>query len=262
LIYVNDTLCLHAPHCAGKNHIHSGGKPMRASDVMTASVITVTPQTSVRDLAELLSKHGISGVPVVDPEQNLVGLVSEGDLLHRAETGTSRRTEQRRARWFDGLMRENHDARDYLKSHARAVEDIMTRDVITVAETAELNEIADLLETNRIRRLPVVRDGKVVGIVSRADLVRALASTLRPPESEPIVDDMTIRDALLKELRGKPWAKVWADEIMVRGGIVHLWYSDDQPLEERQAIRVAAENTSGVQGIEEHLVHVPMHPVL
>jgi CBS domain-containing protein len=234
---------------------------MRAMDVMTGNVITVTPETSIQDLAKLLSQHGISGVPVVDADNNLVGIVSEGDLLHRAETGTERRTQPRRVRWLDGLMSDQNVARDYLKSHGRQVRDAMTRDVITVAETTELAEIADLLETKRIRRVPVVRDAKVVGIVSRANLVRALAMTTSQTE-EKVLDDFAIREALLNELRGKPWAKVWASEVMVRNNVVHLWYSDDQPIEEREAIRIAAENTPGVQGVEEHLVHVPMTPVL
>jgi CBS domain-containing protein len=229
---------------------------------MTTNVITVTPETTVRDLAELLSRHGISGVPVVDADNELVGIVSEGDLLHRAETGTERRTERRRTRWVDWLTSDQDLARDYLKSHARMVRDVMTRDVLTVSETTGLDEIADLLETQRIRRVPVVRDGKLVGIVSRANLVRALAMTKVEPASDALLDDFTIRDALLAELRGKQWAKVWAAEIMVRDKVVHLWCSDDQPLEERQAIRVAAENTPGVVRVEEHLVHVPMNPVL
>lgn len=235
---------------------------MRASDVMTANVITVTPETSVQELAEVLGRHGISGVPVVNADAELVGIVSEGDLLHRAETGTERRSQQRRVRWLDGLLMDSTVARDYLKSHSRLVRDVMSREVVTVSETTGLDEIADLLESKRIRRVPVVRDGKVVGIVSRANLVRALAMAKPRPAGATVPDDFAIRDALLGELRGKPWAKVWADEIMVRNNVVHLWYSDDQPLEERQAIRVAAENTPGVERVEEHLVHVPMSPVL
>jgi CBS domain-containing protein len=223
-------------------------------------VITVAPETSVRDLAELLGKHGISGVPVVDSANVLIGIVSEGDLLHRTETGTKRRSERRRVRWLDALTSDHHVARDYLKSHGRTVADVMTRDVITVDETAGLDTVAELLESNRIRRLPVLRDGKLVGIVSRANLVRALAMANSQPGTGEVLDDFSIRDALLGELRGKPWAKVWAAEIMVRDKIVHVWYSDDQPMEERRAIRVAAENTPGVERVEEHLVHVPMNP--
>lgn len=150
---------------------------MRAGDVMTTDVITVAPETSVQDLAVLLANHGISGVPVVDAVNNLVGLVSEGDLLHRTETGTERRTQRRRSRWLDVFASDRNSARDYVRSHGRTVRDVMTRDVITVTETTELNEVANLLETKRVKRVPVVRDGKVIGIVSRANLVRALATT-------------------------------------------------------------------------------------
>jgi CBS domain-containing protein len=235
---------------------------MRAMDVMTGNVVTVGPDTSVQDLAKLLSQHGISGVPVVDAANRLVGIVSEGDLLHRTETGTERRVQPRRVRWLDGLMSDQNVARDYLKSHGRQVRDVMTRDVLTVEETTELAEIADLLETKRIRRVPVVRDGVVIGIVSRANLVRALAMAPTEGTSGDVLDDFAIRDALLTELRGKPWAKVWASEVMVRDNVVHVWCSDDQPIEEREAIRIAAENTPGVARVEEHLVHVPMTPVM
>src|SRR5713226_5157894 len=122
---------------------------MRAMDVMTTNVITVDPDTSVQALATLLSERAISGVPVVDRDNRLVGVVTEGDLLHRAETGTERRTQRRRSRWLDSLASDRDLARDYIKSHGGKVTDIMTRDVISVSDTAELSDIADLLETNR-----------------------------------------------------------------------------------------------------------------
>jgi CBS domain-containing protein len=233
---------------------------MRAIDVMTTKVITVAPETSVQDLAALLGNHGISGVPVVDAANTLIGVVSEGDLLHRAETGTERRTERRRARWLDTFAGDRDLARHYVKSHGRAVRDIMTRDVITVTETTELDEIANLLETKRIKRVPVVRDGKVIGIVSRANLVRALVATKSQHTTDTDADDRTIRGALLAELRAQEWARVWADDIIVQDKIVHLWYSDDRSDAERLALRVAAENTRGVRGVEEHIVVVPMTP--
>jgi CBS domain-containing protein len=235
---------------------------MRATHVMTTNVITVTPDTSVQDLAALLGKHGISGVPVVDAANELVGIVSEGDLLHRAETGTERRTERRRARWLDFLASDQDLARDYTKSHSRTVRDVMTRDVITVTETTELDQIANLLETKRIKRVPVVRDGSVIGIVSRANLVRALVATKGRPTTDTETDDGTIRHKLLAELQKQKWARVWAADIIVRDKVVHLWCSNDRSEEERQALRVAAENTPGVRGVEEHIVSVPMTPAL
>src|SRR6267378_1665687 len=158
-----------------------GRVQMRAMDVMTTNVITVEPETSVQALATLLSERAISGVPVVDRDNRLVGVVTEGDLLHRAETGTERRTQRRRLRWLDAFATDQEAARDYVKSHGRIVREIMTREVISVSDTTDLADIATLLETKRIRRVPVLRDGNLVGIVSRANLVRALAMTKSEP---------------------------------------------------------------------------------
>jgi CBS domain-containing protein len=230
---------------------------MRAADVMTSDVITVAPDTSVHALAALLLERGISGVPVVDAEDRVVGIVSEGDLMHRVETGTERRTARRRSWWLDTFTSERGLARDYVKSHGRAVKDIMTREVVTVADTAELAEIADLLESKRIKRVPVVRDGKLVGIVSRANLVRALATTKAEPAVMPDADDRTIGHRLLAELRSKSWVHLSSADIIVRDGVVHLWFSDDQPHEERLTFRVAAENIPGVRRVEEHVVTPP-----
>ena len=230
---------------------------MRAMDVMTTAVITVSPDTAVLDLAKLLSERGVSGVPVVD-DGRLVGIVSEGDLLHRAETGTERRTARRRWRWFDPAL---EGARDYVKAHGQAVQDIMTRQVISVGEEDNLADVATLMETKRIKRVPVLRDGQLVGIISRANLVRALAAIDRPPATVVAGDDRDIRAKLLTELNGREWARVWPEEIVVQDGIVHLWVSDARSAAERDALRVAAENVPGVRGVEEHVVAVPMFPV-
>ncbi len=231
---------------------------MRAVDIMTTEVISVTPDTSVHDLAQLLVERNISGVPVVDAENHLVGIVSEGDLLHRAETGTERHTERRRARWLETFASDRELARDYVKSHARRVADIMTREVVSVSDRTVLAEIADLMETRHIKRVPVVRNGKVVGIVSRANLVKALAAvTFNPPVSD---DDRSMRARLLAELSAQEWASVWAADIIVRDKVVHLWFSSDQPEEERQAVRVAAENVPGVRQVEQHVVPAPVIP--
>ena len=152
---------------------------MRAMDVMTPNVITVGPDTSVQRLAALLSERGISGAPVVDSKGSMIGIVSEGDLLHRAELGTEKRNERRQSWWLEHYA--SGLAQDYVKSHGRSVKDIMTRDVVTVSEDTDLAEIATLLETRRIKRVPVVREGKIVGIISRSNLVRALGATRSPP---------------------------------------------------------------------------------
>ena len=229
---------------------------MRAMDVMTTAVVTVSPDSTVQDLAKLMSDRGISGVPVVE-NARLIGIVSEGDLLQRAETGTERRTARRRWRWFDPGLDE---ARDYIKAHGQTVRRIMTRDVISVDETTDLAEVATLMETKRIKRVPVLRDGMLVGILSRANLVRAMAASSREPATGAAGGDREIRAKLLAELNGREWARVWPEEIVVQDGVVHLWTSDTRPAAERGALRVAAENVPGVSRVEEHVVPVPIFP--
>jgi CBS domain-containing protein len=233
-------------------------------DVMTTNVITVDANTSVQEVAKLLSERGISGVPVVDAADRLVGIVSEGDLLHRVETGTERRPERltgrRHSWWLDTIASDQDLARDYAKSHGRTAKDVMTREVISVTDTTELADVAMLLETKRIKRVPVLSDGKLVGIVSRANLVRALAITKGEQVIDADIDDRTIRDSLLAELMGQAWFKaqewfkIWAADIIVRGGIVHFWLAANQTEEERRALRIAAENIAGVRRVEEHIV--------
>jgi CBS domain-containing protein len=241
---------------------------MRATDVMTPDVITVDPDTSVQTLAKLLSERGISGVPVVDSAKRLVGIVSEGDLLHRAETGTERRIERRRSRWLETIASDEELAQEYVKSHGRKVKDVMTANVISVSDTMELADVAMLLETKRIKRVPVVCDGEIVGIISRANLVRALAVTRNESDTDVDSDDRAIRDKLLAELRAQAWFKVqqwfkiWAGDIIVRDGVVHFWVCDDQSEEERRALRVATENIAAVRRVEEHIVPAAANPIV
>jgi CBS domain-containing protein len=237
---------------------------MRAMDVMTTNVITVGPSTSVQEVAKILSDQGISGVPVVDADNRVLGIVSEGDLLHRIETGTERRsgrgTSRRRSWWLDTFGRDEALARDYVKSHGRTAGDVMTREVVSVNDTTELGDVATLLETKRIKRVPVLRDGKLVGIVSRANLVRALAAAGTQLTADTAADDRTIRQRLLAELQGQEWVHAWAADIIVRDGVVHIWVSDDRPAQERQALRIAAENIPGARNVEEHIVPAPIIP--
>src|SRR6516165_10127824 len=233
---------------------------MRAMDVMTTGVITVDPDTSVQAIATLLSERGISGVPVVDAADRLLGIVSEGDLLHRVETGTERLTRRRRSWWLDTIASDQELARDYVKSHGRTAKDVMTREVISVTDTTDLAEVAMLLETKRIKRVPVLHEGKLVGIVSRANLVRALAVTKSDSAVDAATDDRAIRSKLLAELMGQEWFKtqdwfkIWAADVIVRDRVVHFWLAANQTEEERRALRVAAENTAGVWRVEEHII--------
>ena len=227
---------------------------MRAMDVMTNEVVTVDENASVIAIAKLLAERGISAVPVVDSENRVIGMVSEGDLLHRAETGT----ERRQSWWLEMMASTNRLAGDYIKSHSRNVKDVMTRDVLSVTETTSVADIAILLETNRIKRVPVLRDGRLVGIVSRANLVRALAMTINEPTSSTEADDRTIRDKLLAELKAQRWAEVAPSNITVKDGVVHLWssYLSEQ---EKRALVVAAKNIPGVRRVEDHMRPVPAY---
>jgi CBS-domain-containing membrane protein len=227
---------------------------MRAMDVMTSDVITVDENASVQAVAKLLAERGISAVPVVDKDHRVIGMISEGDLLHRAETGT----ERCRSWWLEMMASTNQLAGDYIKSHSGKVKDVMTRDVISVTDTTSVADIAVLLETNRIKRVPVVRDGKLVGIVSRANLVRALAMTINAPASSAEADDRTIRDQLLSELKAQRWAEVSPANVTVKDQVVHLWssYLSEQ---EKRALVVAAENVPGVRRVEDHMRPVPAY---
>ena len=228
---------------------------MRASDVMVRAVVTASPDTTVEALARLMVNLRIGGVPVLDTDGVPVGMVTEGDLLRRVEIGTERHG----PRWSEQFSSNSQRATEYIKSHARRVRDIMTREVFTVEAAATLGEIADLLEARKIKRVPVVHDGKVVGIVSRADLLKVLASGgIGTPDEEA---DRTIRLQLLAELRDQNWTDTTEDRVVVAKGIVHLW-GLVRSEEERRALRIAAENTLGVRGIEDHTELAPARPVV
>jgi len=220
---------------------------MLARDVMVSPVITVSPAATAKEVAELLLEKHISAVPVVDREQRLVGIVSEGDLLHRMETGT----ERRRSWWLEGFTSNHTLAIEYIKAHGRTVADIMTRKVITVSPGTPLHEIATLMESNAVKRVPVVENGQLVGIVSRANLIQAVATARQLLDVEP--SDMTIRDRILSELKNQPWAHSMMLNVTVNGGVVDLWGIAGSAAE-RKAIKVAAESTAGVCAVNDNLV--------
>ncbi|MCC6947382.1 MAG: CBS domain-containing protein [Bradyrhizobiaceae bacterium] len=221
---------------------------MKARDIMTTQVISVRPGVSVAQVADILVKRGISAVPVVDEKGAIVGIVSEGDLIRRAETGTARR----RSWWLSLLTGEVSSASDFIKANALKVDDIMTRDVVTVSDETPVQEIAEVLEKKHIKRVPVVANGQLVGIISRANLVQALAAAIHRPHLEVAQSDTTIRDQLTERLKKEPWAHLSLMNIVVTDGVVHLWGIVPSSVE-KNAIRVAAESTPGVRSVADHL---------
>ena len=223
---------------------------MQAKDIMTTTVITVSPREKVSAIATLMYQNHISAVPVVDDQNRLLGIVSEGDLLHRQELGT----EGRRSWWLTLLTTADQRARDYVKSHAQVAEDIMTHKLVTVSEDTELNKIADLLERHRIKRVPVVRAGQLVGLVSRANIIQALAVRgAAVPEHQAGADDRVIREQLLHTIRKELGMAGTTVNIIVENGVVHLWGVVDSA-EQSKAIAVAAQNTAGVREVENRLI--------
>jgi CBS domain-containing protein len=228
---------------------------MQASDVMTATVISVKPEMSVRDAARVLAEHRISGAPVVDARGRVVGMISEGDLLHRTELGTL--TEGRRSWWLD-LISADHDAANYIKAHGRTVQDVMTAEVTSIGEATSLSDVATVLESRHVKRVPVLRDGQLVGIVSRANLVQALASITDEPGGDASPSDRDIRAMLMGELAGHKWAFAGRN-IVVRDGVVHLWGSS-WSTDSLRAMCVAAESIPGVKRVEDHTEPYQMMP--
>ncbi len=220
---------------------------MQAKDVMTTRVVTVGPETTVREIAGVLHEKGISAVPVVDDDGALLGIVSEGDLIHRHEIGTERK---RGSWWLRLLCGTESLAVDYVKSHGMHARDVMTRDVITVSESASLVDVAEILETKRVKRVPVLRDGALVGIVSRANLVQALASRPERAPEQASDDDATIRGNVMGILDSEPWNGPWTT-VIVSNGNVDL-YGTFETEAERDASRVAAENVPGVAAVNDH----------
>ena len=225
---------------------------MKARDIMTAPVISVGPQTPIPEIAALLLEHRISGVPVLE-DGRLIGLVSEGDLLHRHEIGTSRATPTGPG-WLR-LFSADRSASDYVKSHAMRARDVMTSEVVSIAVDTPVTDIVALFERRGVKRVPVLRGEKLVGIVSRADLVQALAAKGRAKKAKRPAGDEAIRGRLMAELERQSWWQPLMSSVTVTDGVVHYRGVIDS-YDERAAARVAAENVAGVRGVEDHRVSI------
>ena len=225
---------------------------MRAADVMTPEPVFIAPDASINDAIQLMLERRFSGLPVMDASGSLVGIVTEGDLLRRTETGTQRK----RPSWIEFIMGAGRLAAEYTQATGRKVSNVMSAEVRTVNEDTPIEEIVRLMERHRIKRVIVVRDHKLVGIVTRANLLHALASIAAETRPGP-TDDAWVRDQLYAELKSQRWAQPHLIDVVVRNGVVHLWGTI---LDERQrsAICVAAENIPGVKTIEDHLEWVDL----
>ena len=222
---------------------------MKTADVMTTRVISIADDLPVNEVAGLLLKNKISAVPVVDADGRLLGIVSEGDLMRREETGT----ETQRSWWLSAFTSTDEAAEDFVKSHGRLARDVMTRDVVTVGEDTSLAEVARMLEQHGIKRVPVVRDDRVVGVVSRANLLQSLAAAPAAPSAPATaVDDATIRARFLEALEQQSWRATIHSNVIVSDGIVHLWGLVPSE-EQRDALRVLAENIEGVRAVKDHI---------
>lgn len=227
---------------------------MNAADVMTRHVISIAPDAPVEDAVKLMLDRGISGIFVVDAAGRLAGVVTEGDLLRRTELGTGRQ----RSWWLKLLVSPGRQAEDFTRSHGRKVADVMTPTVVAVDVDAPLGDIVELMEKHRIKRVPVTDKDRVVGVVSRADMLRALAVAERRAQTAPgdaPGDDRAIRNRLLDALEKEAWTPISTLNVTVSDGVVDVWgtISDEQ---ERRAICVIAENIAGVKKVNDHLVYV------
>ncbi len=221
---------------------------MQVRDVMTRNVISVKTEESILTAVRLMLQNRISGLPVVDASGALVGIVTEGDFLRRGEIGTTRQ----RPKWLEFLLGPGRLADEYVRTSGRKVAEVMTPNPSTVTEDDSLDTVVKLMERRRIKRLPVTRNGQLIGIVSRANLMHALASLAREAPAAS-GDDAAIRDRILAALAKQRWA--FAVNVVVKNGVAEVWGTimDER---ERQACIVTVENVAGVKAVHDHLVWI------
>jgi CBS domain-containing protein len=222
---------------------------MRAHQIMTRPVVTVTPETTIVEAANIMLQRHVSGLPVVDAAGKLVGIVSEGDFIRRSEIGTQRK----RGRWLKLILGPGKAATDFVHEHGTRIAEIMVTEPLTISEDTELEEIVELMEKNNVKRLPVMQGDKIVGIVSRANLLQAVASLAREVP-DPTADDDHIRNRIIDAMEKYDWCP-FGLSVVVRDGIVHLSGVITEE-RSRQAAIVAAENVTGVKKVHDHLCWV------
>jgi CBS domain-containing protein len=219
-----------------------------AADIMV--VVTIAADESVPRAISLMTANDVSALPVINTDGHLVGIISEADLLRRKEIATA----TYRPSWVETITPATTLAAEYVKSHSKRVGDLMSKDVISVSETASLNDIAALLERNRIKRVPVVRGDQLVGIVSRGNLIQALASAV-VTTAIPSDESRSIRDEVLARLKEQSWTDFASHNVIVKDGEVHLWglvRSED----ERKALVALAEGVPGVTKVVDETIQL------
>jgi CBS domain-containing protein len=225
---------------------------MKAEDVMVSTVITVGVNASIGEVAAILLNNHISAAPVVDEKGELVGIVSEGDLMRRPEIGTTKR----HSWWLELISNKWASATEYIKSHSRKVADVMTRDLITAKPDTPLGDIAGLLERNQIKRVPIVEGGKLVGIVSRANILQALASATTKLPYLMTADDSELRKKIVSRMASELWRPTMLT-VTVQDGTVDLW-GLAHSVEQKKAAQLAAETTPGVRAVVNNIIVQPV----
>lgn len=223
---------------------------MRANQVMTMGVVTVPADASVYDAAFILLCAGISAAPVVNASGKMIGIVSEADLMYRPEIGTVAKKS-----WLERLIADDaFSAREFIHSHSHRVADVMTKNVVSAAPSTPLTEVAALMREHRVKRIPIVEDGVLVGIISRSHLLQGLLA--REPGDAPDIDDLKLRSAVLAALGKQGWANSGTANVVSENGVVHLWgYVNNSTV--KKAYEVAAANVFGVRGVKNHLHVLP-----
>jgi CBS domain-containing protein len=224
---------------------------MKVSDVMTHTPATTNPGASLEEAANIMVRMRVSGLPVINATGAVVGMLTEGDLLRRVELGTA----GRRPGWLASFLAPGRLARDYVRTHGRTVGEVMTTSVVSISPDARLTEVVALMEAQQIRRLPVLKKGHLIGIISRSDLLRALTELLATRHVTATPDDAELRKRVLAQIDKHPWAPRVNVDATVKDGVVELRgaVSDDA---ERVGLRVIAENTPGVKRVHDRLMWV------
>ncbi|MFB9263294.1 CBS domain-containing protein [Bradyrhizobium erythrophlei] len=220
---------------------------MRVHQIMTRPVIAVTPDTTIVEAANIMLKYRISGLPVVDAMGKLTGIVSEDDFIRRSEIGTQHGP----GRWLDFVFRPEQSAIDYIRQHGRKISEIMTSVPVTVTEDMPLPAVVDLMEKKNVKRLLVLRGDTIVGIVTRANLLQAVASLARPVPDPTAAGDDHIRNCVINAIEKNDWCP-FGLSVIVRDRIVHLSGIVTEEQARRAAI-VAAENVDGVVKVHDQL---------